>query len=113
MRSNNGLQARFAATSQLLYSDIWPIWLVVVPGVVAVVRREFAVQTNRFRKFGRCNAIVSVKGVVVRTVYCTVTEHQSNEYGSRRCQVASPQLDKPLQICVQMLTRIPVLLVSL
>ncbi len=32
MRSNNGLQARFAATSQLLYSDIWPIWLVVVPG---------------------------------------------------------------------------------
>ncbi len=61
MRSNNGLQARFAATSQLLYSDIWPIWLVVVPGVVAVLRRLFAVQTNRFRKFGRCNAIVSVR----------------------------------------------------
>ncbi len=47
MRSNNGLQARFAAISQFVYSDIWPIWLVVVPGVVAVVRREFAVQTNR------------------------------------------------------------------
>ena len=73
MRSSNGLQARFAATSQLLYSDIWPIWLVVVPGVVAVVRREFAV------RFGRCNAIVSVKGVVVRSFYCrqkkTAHEH--------------------------------------
>ncbi len=65
-RSRNGLQARFAATGQSLYSDIWPI---VVSGVVTVVGREFAVQTNRFRKFGRCNAIVSVKGVVVRSFY--------------------------------------------
>ena len=62
MRSINGLQARFAATSQLLHCDIWPIWLVDVPGVVASVRREFAVQINRFR-----NAIVRVNRVVVRS----------------------------------------------
>ena len=47
-RSRNGLQARFAANGRLLYSDTLPIRLVVVSGVVAVVRREFAVQTNRF-----------------------------------------------------------------
>ena len=28
-------------------------------------------QTNRFHMIGRCNAIVSVKGVVVRSFYCT------------------------------------------
>jgi len=59
-RSAKSLQARFAAHSRLLYSDILPIWPVVVTGVVAVGRREFAVQTNRFRHFGRCIAIVSV-----------------------------------------------------
>jgi len=59
-RSAKRLQTRFAANSKLLYSDILPIWPVVVTGVVAVVRREFAVQTNRFRHFGRCIAIVSV-----------------------------------------------------
>jgi len=58
-RSAKSLQARFAAHSRLLYSDILPIWPVVVTGVVAV-GGEFAVQTNRFRHFGRCIAIVSV-----------------------------------------------------
>ncbi len=57
-RSRNGLQARFADTGQSLYSDIWPI---VVSGVVAVVGREFAVQTNRFRKFGRCKALLYIE----------------------------------------------------
>ena len=69
-RSAKSLQARFAANSKLLYSDILPIWPVVVTGVVADVRREFAVQTNHFRHFGRCIAIVSVQGVVIRSLYC-------------------------------------------
>ena len=30
-------------------------------------------QTNRFQMIGRCNAIVSVKGVVVRSFYCTLS----------------------------------------
>ncbi len=47
---------------------------VVVSGVVAVVRRGFAVQTNRFRSFGCCNATVSVKGVVVRSFYWQVNK---------------------------------------
>ena len=50
--SNSGastLQARFASRSKILYTDILPILTVVVTGVVAVVKRGFSVQTNRFR----------------------------------------------------------------
>ena len=43
---------------------------VVVTGGVAVVRRELAVQTNRFHSFGRCIVMVSLKGVVIRSLYC-------------------------------------------
>lgn len=36
------------AGCRLLYRDTLPIWLVVVSGVVAVVKRDFTVPLNRF-----------------------------------------------------------------
>ncbi len=49
--SGNGLQARFAANVRLLYSDTLPIWLVVVSGVVAVVRKKCCSANQPFSEF--------------------------------------------------------------